>query len=222
MRIFLNSKVNVQPDVTARRRFLWTFMGLLAAAFLTLALAGCGSSRPIKYYQLTYPVTTPSPGAPLNVSLLVRDFEASHLLQEEGIVYSVRPQELGVYQQQRWVTPPVDMLQDALVRGLRSSGRYRSVMIVRGEGGGDYALAGHLYEFGEVDGTDIVARLTYTVRLRDRKTGMVVWTHSYNHDEPAAAKTVIAVVDAMDKNLQRSVQEVQAALEQYFVAHPVS
>ena len=48
------------------------------------------------------------------------------------------------------------------MRGLRSSGRFQSVMIVRGEGGGDYALAGHLYEFGEVDGAEIVARLAFS------------------------------------------------------------
>ena len=222
MKIFLNSKMNVEPDVNARQRSSPAFVGSLAAAFLALTLAACGGSRPIKYYQLTYPTSTPSPAAPLNVTLLVRTFDASHLFQEAGIVYSVRPQELGVYDQQRWVAPPVDMLQDALVRGLRSSGRFRSVMTVRGEGGGDYALAGHLYEFGEVDGAEIVARLSYTVRLRDRKTGLIVWTHTYNHDEPASAKTVPAVVAAMDKNVQRSVQEVQAALEEYFVAHPVS
>jgi ABC-type uncharacterized transport system auxiliary subunit len=222
MRIFLNSKMTVHPDVNARQRRLSTFVGMPVAAFLALTLAACGSPRPIKYYQLTYPATAPSPAAPLNVSLLVREFDSSHLFQEEGIVYSTQPNELGVYQQQRWASPPVDMLQDALVRGLRSSGRFRSVMIVRGEGGGDYALAGNLYEFGEVDGAEIVARLSYTVRLRDRKTGLIVWTHTYNHDEPASAKTVPAVVAAMDTNVQRSVQEVQAALGEYFAAHPAS
>ncbi len=222
MRIFLNSKMTAQAEGKAKRRFPPTFVGSVAAAFLALALAACGSPRPIKYYQLTYPASAPSPAAPLNVTLLVRAFDSSHLLQEEAIVYSVHPNELGAYQQQRWVASPVEMLQDALVRGLRSSGRFRSVMIVRGEGGGDYALAGHLYEFGEVDGAEIVARLSFTVRLRDRKTGMIVWTHSYNHDEPASAKTVPAVVAAMDTNVQRSVQEVQSALGEYFAAHPAS
>ena len=222
MRIFLNSKMNVQLDRNVTRR---SPVGLYGSTRRGILAADSGRLRrfaPIKYYQLTYPTTAPPPVSPLNVTLLVRTFDATHLLQEEGIVYSVHPKELGVYQQQRWVASPVDMLQDALVRGLRSSGRFRSVMIVRGEGGGDYALAGHLYEFGEVDGAEVVARLSYTVRLRDRKTGLIVWTHSYNYDEPASAKTVPAVVAAMDKNVQRSVLEVQAALMEYFVAHPAS
>ena len=84
----------------------------------------------------------------------------------------------------------------------------------------EFILAGHLYDFKEVDGSAIVARLNYEVRLRDRKTGTTVWTHTYSHDEPASEKTVSAVVAAMDKNVQRSVQEVQAGLEEYFRSQP--
>ena len=65
-----------------------------------------------------------------------------------------------------------------------------------------------------------MARLNYEVRLRDRKTGTAVWTHMYSHDEPASEKSVSAVAIAMDKNVKRSVQEVQAGLEEYFHANP--
>jgi ABC-type uncharacterized transport system auxiliary subunit len=196
---------------------------LLAWGSLSLAivLAGCGGAgRPIKYYQLTYPTPNPPAQTPLNISLLVTMFDAAHLYRDDRIVYSVSANQLGFYDSERWVAPPVDLLQDSLVRSLRSSGHYKSVMTVRGEGGGTYSLTGHLYEFGEADGANIVARLHYVVRLRDRKTGMIVWTHVYNYDEPAASKTVPAVVEAMDKNVQRSVAEVQASLEEYFRANP--
>ena len=86
--------------------------------------------------------------------------------------------------------------------------------------GGQYILGGHLYDFKEVDGSAIVARLNYEVRLRDRKSGTTVWSHMYTHDEPASEKTVSAIAVAMDKNVQRSVQEVQAGLEEYFRANP--
>jgi ABC-type uncharacterized transport system auxiliary subunit len=220
MRIFLSASMNKNRLAEYSRRLRASFLTLLALASLAVALAGCGASRPIKYYQLSYPAPPATQKPSLDISLLVRSFEAAHLYQEERIVYSTSPNELGLYEENRWVAPPVEMLQDALVRGLRSAGHYRSVMIVRGEGGGDFALAGHLYEFNEVDGADIVARLKYTVRLRNRKTGMIVWTHTYDHDEPASAKTVPAVVAAMDKNVQRSVTEVQAGLDEYFAANP--
>jgi hypothetical protein len=42
----------------------------------------------------------------------------------------------------------------------------------------------------------------------------------YTHDEPASEKSVSAIAVAMDKNVQRSVQEVQSGLEEYFRANP--
>jgi hypothetical protein len=56
--------------------------------------------------------------------------------------------------------------------------------------------------------------------LREIKTGNVVWSHSYNRDEPSGGKTVSDLVVAMDKNVQRSVQEIQAGLDDYFRNRP--
>jgi ABC-type uncharacterized transport system auxiliary subunit len=199
---------------------LWSAsaLSILVVVFL---VAGCGSARPIKYYQLSYPSTAPPPSPDaINTTLIVKPFEASHLYLSDQIVYGFDSPELGVYQTQRWAEPPVEMLQDALVRGLRSTGRFRAVYTIRSDVGGQYILAGHLYDFKEVDGSAIVARLNYEVRLRDRKTGTAVWTHMYSHDEPASEKSVSAVAIAMDRNVQRSVQEVQAGLEEYFHANP--
>jgi ABC-type uncharacterized transport system auxiliary subunit len=151
---------------------------------------------------------------------VVRPFEASHLYLGDQIVYGFDSPEMGIYQTQRWAEPPVEMLQEALVRGLRSTGRFRAVYAMRADILTQYILAGHLYDFKEVDGSTVVARLNFEVRLRDRKTGTTVWTHTYNHDEPASEKSVAAVATAMDKNVQRSVQEVQAGLEEYFRANP--
>jgi len=192
----------------------------LSAFVLALVLAGCGSSRPIKYYQLNYRNSAPASQEPINTTLLVRAFEGSHLYREDRIVYGWDSQQMGTYEDHRWAEVPVEILQSALVRGLRSSGHYQAVTSVRSGSSGDYVLAGHLYDFQEIDGGAIAARLTFEVRLRDRATGAIVWRYSYNHDEPASSKDVSAVVAAMDKNVERSVQEVQAGLEQYFREHP--
>lgn len=201
-------------------RFSAKASSIVACVLLAALLGACGAPRPIKYYQLSYPTLPASQQSPLNVTILVRTFEASTLFKDDRIVYNTSPIELGIYDDSRWVNPPVEMLQDAFIRGLRASGRYRSVMTVRGEGGGDYALTGHLYEFGEFDGTEVSARLNFVARLRERKTGLIVWTHTYNHDEPAGEKTVPAVVTAMDKNVQRSVEEIRAGLDEYFRTNP--
>src|SRR4029077_9111603 len=199
---------------------LWSAsaLSILAVVFFVV---GCGGARPIKYYQLSYPTTAPPPSPDaINTTLMVRPFEASHLYLGDQIVYGFDSPEMGVYQTHRGAQPPVQMLQDALVRGLRSTGRFRAVYTIRAETGSQYILAGHLYDFKEVDGSTIVAQLNYAVRLRDRMTGTTVWTHLYTHDEPASEKSVAAVATAMDKNVQRSVQEVQAGLEDYFRANP--
>jgi ABC-type uncharacterized transport system auxiliary subunit len=185
------------------------------------AFAGCGSTRPIKYYQVSYPTKSYVAQDAINTTLMVRSFEASHLYLDDKIIYAYDNPEMGAYEYQRWAEPPVEILQNALVRGLRSSGRFKAVYTLRADPDGRFILAGHLYDFKEVDSATTVARLSFEVRLRDRKTGTTVWDHSYSYDEPATEKSVPAFVTAMDKNLQRSVQEVQAGLDEYFKAHPI-
>jgi len=190
---------------------------LLALAFL---LSACGGARPIKYYQISYPTASATNADAIDAVLMVRLFETSPLYLDNKIVYGFDSPEMGTYEYQRWVEPPVGILQDSLVRGLRASGHFKGVYALRSDINGNFVLAGHLYDFKEVDGSTIVARLNYEARLRDRRSGQTVWSHTYNHDEPVAEKSINAFVQAMDKNVQRSVQEVQTALEEYFRAHP--
>jgi ABC-type uncharacterized transport system auxiliary subunit len=202
---------------TARERRPLTLFFVLVA--LLCGQAGC-AGRPIKYYQLTYPQAVPAAPDAINTTILVRPLEGSRLYLDDKIVYGFAGPEMGTYQSQRWAAPPVEILQDSIVRGLRASGRFKAVYTIRTDTNADYVLAGHLYDFKEVDLNPIVARLNYSVRLRNRKTGDIVWNHIYSHDEPASEKTISAFVEAMNKNVQRSVQEIQAGLEEYFSVHP--
>jgi ABC-type uncharacterized transport system auxiliary subunit len=193
--------------------------GLLV--FLVVASGGCGSARPIKYYQLSPPPAAATPaGEPLDVRIIVRLPLASHMYREDPIVYSDDTHEFGTYETKRWAEPPAEMLQSALVRGLRASGRFRAVQNQRSDSNGDYVLVTHLYAFNEVTGGNFGARLSYDADLRDLKTGNVIWSHSYNRDEPCSGKSMSDLVGAMDKNVQRSVQEIQAGLDDYFKNHP--
>jgi ABC-type uncharacterized transport system auxiliary subunit len=67
----------------------------------------------------------------------------------------------------------------------------------------------------------VSARVTLDLEMRDLKSGATVWTHYYTHDEPTNGKDVLAVVAALDKNVQRGVREVVESLDQYFASHPV-
>src|SRR5713226_5180244 len=171
-------------------------MGLITAVALMVGwLSGCGSTRPAKYYQLTVPT---DPGAvekadAVPVTLLLGELMTSHLYREDRIVYGNGPEQLGTYEFQRWAEPPTEMIQEVLLRELRASGHYRAVHIRRSNVQGDFALRGRLYDFKEVSGGQISARVTLELEMRDLKNGATVWTHYYTHDEPVSGKDVPTV-----------------------------
>jgi len=186
-------------------------------------LCGCGATRQSKYYQLTVPADAAQieKADAVPVTLLLGSLMTSHLYREDRIVYGNTAEQLGTYEYQRWAEPPADMIGEVLLRELRASGRYRAVYYRRSNMQGDFALRGRLYDFKELTGGQMLARVTYELEMRDLKTGATVWTHYFTHDEPVSGKDVTDVVAALDRNVQRSVGEVVASLDQYFAAHPV-
>jgi cholesterol transport system auxiliary component len=194
-----------------------------AAALVMGFLSGCGAARPAKYYQLTVPsdAAQAEQANAVPVTLLLGSLTTSHLYREDRIVYGNSSEQLGTYEYQRWAEPPTEMIEEVLLRQLRASGRYRAVYYRRSNMQGDFALRGHLYDFKELTGSQMLARVTLELEMRDLKTGATVWTHYYNHDEPVGSKDVTAIVAALDRNVQRATGEVVAGLDQYFAAHPV-
>ena len=197
-------------------RFGKFFGALAVVAFLVAGLSSCGSIKPVKYYQLTHPAasTLGASQSPIDAAILVRLFQTSHLYREDRIVYGGEGEQLGLYENHRWVEPPAELLQDALARGLRSSGHFRAVTTLRSDAGAEFGLNGHLYAFREVSTGGIVARLNFDAELTDLKLNKVIWSHTYNRDEPTSGKTVADLAAAMDKNVQLSVQEIQDGILQ--------
>ena len=196
----------------------------LVAALSVGLVTGCGAARPSKYYQLTVPgeSTPASDHSPYAETLLLGPLRASHLYREDHIVYSSSGEQMGTYEYQRWAEPPTEMMEEVLPRELRASGRYRAVDALRSNSRGDYILYGRLYDFKEISGEPLLARLTIDLELRDTKTSSTVWTHFYSHDEPVAGKDIAAVVAALNHNAQRGAGDIMASLDQYFSTHPVN
>jgi len=191
---------------------------LWIAALAAGLLSGCGAARPSKFYQLTIPgdASSAPPANPYPITLLLGPLRASHLYREAHIVFSSNGENMGTYEYQQWAEPPTEMLAEVLLRDLRSSGKYRSVDILRSNSRGDYSLYGRLYDFKEVSGPPMLARVTVDLELRESKTGAIVWTHYYSHDEPVNGKDIGAVVAALDRNAQRGMNEVKTSLDQFF------
>ena len=199
---------------------MMTKVGVLVLAMVTGGLCGCGAVPQSKYYQLTAPGEAASAAAddPLPITLLVGPLKASHLYREDRLVYATNSEEMGTYQVHRWAEPPTEMIQELFWRSLRASHRYNAVYLLSSSSHGDFLLQGNVYDFKELSGSTLAARVNLELELRDLKTGAIVWTHNYSHDEPVKGKDVSAVVAALDQNAQRCVSEAEASLNEYLAA----
>jgi ABC-type uncharacterized transport system auxiliary subunit len=196
-----------------KRKFIFPALALCLGI-----LNGCGAARPSKFYQLTLP-NDKTPGAdppPFPVTLLLGPITTSHLYRDDHIVYTSNGEAMGTYEYQRWAEPPSEMIGDVLLRELKDSERYQHVYSLRSDSRGDFVLRGRLYDFREVSGSGLAARVAFDFELRDSKTGATVWSRSYSHDEPVKGKDVSAVVAAMDRNVQSGLSAVLESLDQYF------
>lgn len=187
-------------------------------------LASCGAARPIKYYQITSPSDpgSASDPTPYPVILLVGPMTSSHLYRDDYIVYTSEAQAMGAFRYGRWAEPPTEMISEVLLRELRSSSRYRNVSFRGSDARGDYLLRGRLYDFREIDGNPLVARVAFAFELRDSKTGTTVWSRYYSHDEPVRGKDATAVAAALNRNVLSGLSEITGGLEQYFAAQTPS
>jgi ABC-type uncharacterized transport system auxiliary subunit len=197
-----------------RRLASWTM-------FLACLAVGCVSARSPHYYRLNLaPATTQSNVSPLQVSLLVGRLTAARILRDDRVVYGMSDVELGVDDYHRWTEPPTEMIEDLLVQQLRHAGQYKSVQRISSTARGDYLLRGHLTSLNEVDDpSGIKARFNIQLELFDQKSGSVVWTGSYSHDEPVEKKTVTAVVESLQKSVNEGIEQLTASLAQYFSSH---
>lgn len=194
---------------------------MLGFALLAAGLAeGCVRARALRYYYLTPPAVTPQAGVqPFPVSILVGRLSAPRILRDDRVVYGMTDVELGVDEYHRWSEPPAEMIEQLMVERLRNSGQYRSVQKISSTARGDYLLRGHLAALNEVDeGGGIKARFNVQLELFDQKSGSVVWTGSYAHDEPVEKKSVSAVVEALQKNVNTGLEQLTAGLAQYFAS----
>ena len=198
-----------------RRLASWTM-------FLACLAAGCVSARSPHYYRLNLaPVAAQSSVSPVPVSILVGRLSAPRILRDDRVVYGMSDVELGVDEYHRWTEPPTEMIEQLLVERLRRSGQYKSVQRISSTARGDYLLRGHLSSLNEVDDpAGIKARFNIQLELFDQKSGGVVWTGSYSHDEPVEKKSVTAVVESLQKNVNAGIEQLTASLAQYLASHP--
>jgi len=183
-------------------------------------LNGCGSPRPITYYGIQIPAAPAPASYTYPIEIVVGRVSGPDLLESSPIVYKTGRNVIGTYQYHRWTEAPVDLIQDKLARMLRVSGQFQSVTTQAAGSAGELMIRGRLYEFSEVDGDAITGLVSMEFELYNRKTAKILWSHFYSQTEPVGAKQVPAVAQALDRNLDRGLQEVLAGLRTYLASNP--
>lgn len=187
-------------------------LGILV--LLVLTAAACGSAHRVNNYTLSF--TPPAGGsASLTKSQLgVAVPRASHLLRQDRIVYFTGQNEMNFYQYHRWAEPPVFMVQSLLIRELRAAGLFDNIVPYRAQKGLDYVLQGRLLAMEEVDSpSGISARFALELELVRQEDAHVVWTGRHDCERPVSAKTVPAVVEAMNGCAQESLEALTRSLD---------
>ncbi len=161
---------------------------VLISLLVVLGLSGCVSSKPIHYYTTQVPTAPGISATKYPVVLLVSGISGPQILKDTPIVYRIGANEIGTYQYSRWVEPPVVRLEGNLIRLLRSSGNYQSVTSLASGSDGQFVVRGRLYDFEEVDGPNITGLVTMEFELYDRRSGKVVWSHSYSQSGNLASR----------------------------------
>lgn len=201
------------------RRFAVT-CGLAA---VLIGGSSCGGARPSSFYQLHIPESAVSASAQrIDTDLLVGRMVAPHLYRDDRIVYRSSDTQLGAYEYHRWAEPPADTIENLLVQALRGSGAYRSVQSMRSSARGDFILRGRLHELSEVSAgkKDVSARVDFEVELFSSKSGTVVWSKHYSSDDSVSGSQVAEVVESLNGNLRRGINQVVAGLADYFAKNP--
>jgi len=193
---------------------------LFPLAPVIVSLCGCGSPRPINYYDLQIPAVPTPAGHTYPIAVVVGRIQGSDLLDASPIVYKSRRNQMGTYAYHRWSDAPVQLVQEKLVRMLRTGGEYQSITRSGDPSGGDLLIRGRLYDFTELDSDGVSGLVSLEIELYNRRTGKILWTHFYTGTEPVPGKKVQVpeVAQALDRNLDRGLKEVVAGLSQYFAS----
>ena len=110
------------------------------------------------------------------------------------------------------------MVRSALIRALRNSGKYQRVLESGSSANGDYLLRGKLNEFDEVDHASIQTKISLHVELVDLKASQNVWDYIVEREEPVHGKSVVEVVQSLDRNLQHVVSEAAGEIDKFLVS----
>lgn len=194
-------------------------LGLLASGLL---LPGCMGAREFpeaRHYRIAYAPPPVSANSPLPVTLGVAPLGGPETYRQERLVYRTLPHRVGFYPYDRWETPPVEMVTEALIGHLRAAGHFQQVVPLGREGRVDYVLRGRLLRFDQEDqgpGTPWAAVVEFDYQVVEAQRGEVVASGVARSSAPVQGRQPESIVEALSaatrEALQALVPRVAAAV----------
>jgi len=197
-------------------------MRLSIVCVATLFVAGCGHEvkRP-HYYALDIP---PAPdhtaGHPrFTGTVAVSRFETPSYLRQGRIVYRESPEEVGFYEYHRWAADPAETTTTAIIEALLSSRLFSVVKRYDGHNQQDYLMVGQLERLEEIDyGGPVRVEAKISAELVNLRTGSTEWTGDASEMLNIENRSVDSVVTAMNRTVQKSINQLVASLDQRLAA----
>ncbi len=176
---------------------------IIAAA---LMLTACASKPEVKYYTVSSSLLE-AKEAKGSAVLAVEQFVGDAAYEDTRMVYRESQFELDYYYYHRWTSPPAVMISDYLRVAYARSGLFRTV-----ESGFTPEAAAFLngrivaVEEVDVDEDNWKARVVIDMRLRNSKTGRVVWAETLTEEEPMDEQTPEGLARAVSRAMARIVE----------------
>ena len=186
---------------------------------MVLALAGCGSSQPIRpdrFYSLEPAVLEGPGGHPAPVVLLVNNLAARGFLGGRAIMFRTREQPLVAqrYEDLLWEDPPTRSLAHALVNAIREAKVVEVVVVPTDRARFDLMLGGEVERFEHLPTDDpprVAASINLSlVRAEDRNT---LVSRRYSGEEPVGGDTPDTMAEAFNRLTARLMAEVVRDLQ---------
>ena len=185
------------------------------ALLLALALSGCASNSAPATHQYTLPQhALVSPNAPLTGQaaprVLMMPVQLAGQLQVNGLIFQTSPIEITEARNNLWADALSNQLDRALYQAV--SHRLHAASVISGESSDvpAYYIALQINQFqGRYDGKAVISGI-YRVLDAERR---LITQHAFTYEEPLAQDGYAALVDALDKGVQRLSDDVAVQLD---------
>lgn len=200
--IFKASRIDMKSSHTLRRR-------ASVSIFLSLLLAGCGTTTPLDTFNLSAPQSDVSFASRKNIQLLVPTPSALKALDSENIVVSSAPGSIEYLKGAQWGDRLTNIVQSRLVQAYENTGVFGGI----GRPGDglaiNYQILTDLRMFGiQAYASPKLAVVELAVRLMNDKNGEVRATRVFRTAVPVGGTTNAAYVKALDAAFERTASEI--------------